>query len=635
MIIYKATKKEFLKDFKTEQLVGKIEKSYEEKIQKASYTVVNSWNGSLPYLYMVLEDDKIPDTCGISIEHKIPNLDIRKKCIDVILTGIGKHKEKVAIILELKQWSKVKQPSDKVGYITFNQKEKKKGRPHPSYQAWSYAYLLKRYNNAIISHNIQVDSCAFLHNYDKQEEDDLLFDTKYQKWIEKSPLFVRGEVANLRKFITDRISHGDSGKIIDLIDKSPVSICRLLEMEKMDMLEKAEKNADNFVLIDEQELIYEKAMYMAEQCRKDNQKRVLLVKGGPGTGKSVLAMKLLVDLVTNPQSKIQKVNYITPIQGQRGVYQHIVGKDKAFRPIVKKIKSSGSFIGAEPNENDVLIVDEAHRLKEKSGQYQTKGENQTKEIIRASKLSIFFIDDLQRVTVRDKGSIEEIIKRAQEQNARIEEMELTSQFRCQGSSSYIAWIEDVLELRSTANYDGFDKTLNYDVRVVDTPNKVREVIENKNKKNNASRIVAGYCWDSKKEARDNPYIYDIQIPKYKFEMSWNLQREKWAIAKDSVERAGCIYTCQGFDFEYIGVIIGKDLIYRDGKVQTDYKAKAKTDSALTGIKGIINKDEQARKLADTIIKSTYRILLTRGQAGCVIYCEDEPLRDYLKKRLNF
>ena len=155
MAIYKATKKEFLEDFRNEKIIEKIEKGYNESVGKPNYSILNSWNGSIPYLYLLLEDEEIPDNCGISIEHEIPNIDTRKR-IDVLITGKNKEKENVAIVIELKQWSKVEQPSDKIGYIVTSKNKEDGTRPHPSFQAFSYSYFLKTYNSAFTEKNIKM-----------------------------------------------------------------------------------------------------------------------------------------------------------------------------------------------------------------------------------------------------------------------------------------------------------------------------------------------------------------------------------------------------------------------------------------------------------------------------------------------
>ena len=281
-----------------------------------------------------------------------------------------------------------------------------------------------------------------------------------------------------------------------------------------------------------------------------------------------------------------------------------------------------------------MVVDEAHRLNAKSGMFQNKGENQIKEIINAAKFSIFFIDENQKVTLKDIGSEDLIRKFANEQGAGIYTFDLDSQFRCNGSDGYIAWLDRLLDIKDTANFDidGFD----YDFRVLDDPNEVRKLVEEKNNENK-SRMVAGYCWNWISEGKNNSDIHDIEIPEYNFGMSWNLGNSTtWAIDPKSVNEVGCIHTCQGLEFDYVGVIIGDDLRYEDGHIVTDYTKRAKTDTSLNGIKKIAKEqgEEVANKIADFIIKNTYRTLMTRGMKGCYIYCVDKNLNEYIKKNIS-
>ena len=119
-------------------------------------------------------------------------------------------------------------------------------------------------------------------------------------------------------------------------------------------------------------------------------------------------------------------------------------------------------------------------------------------------------------------------------------------------------------------------------------------------------------------------------------MSWNLgNSQTWAIDAESVNEIGCIHTAQGLEFDYIGVIIGDDLRYENDKIITDVTKRAKTDQSVKGIYKMFQQDfTKAEKIAEEIIKNTYRTLMTRGQKGCYIYCTDKKLSDYLKKRLN-
>ena len=177
--------------------------------------------------------------------------------------------------------------------------------------------------------------------------------------------------------------------------------------------------------------------------------------------------------------------------------------------------------------------------------------------------------------------------------------------------------------------DGVD----YDVRICDAPEEVRALILEKNQISNRARILAGYCWNWPKEMRNNSNFHDIQIGD--FGISWNLEGDStFAISGNSVHEAGCIHTTQGLEFDYVGVIIGDDMRYEDGHVVTDFTKRASTDQSLKGIKKLFRKNpEKANKIADELIKNTYRTLLTRGMKGCYIYCTNPELREYIRSRL--
>jgi len=278
-------------------------------------------------------------------------------------------------------------------------------------------------------------------------------------------------------------------------------------------------------------------------------------------------------------------------------------------------------------------VDEAHRLNEKSGLFSNLGENQVKELMNSAKFSVFFIDEAQRVTLKDIGSVELIKRFADELDLQVYEGELASQFRCDGSDGYIAWLDDVLGIRETANNN--DLGMDYDIQIVDSPNLLRNMIKEKNKVNNKARIVAGYCWEWISDGKNNRDVHDIVIKEHDFSISWNLGNDIWAIAEASVDEAGCIHTCQGLEFDYVGVIIGDDLRYEDGIVITDYTKRAKTDQSVKGIKKWMKEEpEKAAVAVDAIIRNTYRTLMSRGQKGCFLYCTDEKLAEYLKQRLG-
>ena len=152
-------------------------------------------------------------------------------------------------------------------------------------------------------------------------------------------------------------------------------------------------------------------------------------------------------------------------------------------------------------------------------------------------------------------------------------------------------------------------------------------------KKNKARVVAGYCWNW--ISKRNSILKDIQIGRYK--ATWNLNEDgqSWIIKPDSVSEVGCIHTCQGLEVDYIGVIVGKDLIVRNNQVITVPEARASTDKSIHGWKSLFKQDpETTKKRLDLIIKNTYRTLMTRGMKGCYVYFEDKETEKYFKEKLN-
>ena len=623
MIVYEATKQLFIEDVVQDRIEENIDKKFYEKMgYHTSESERKAWNNSMQYMMKVLIDNNIPRNVGIAIEFKIPNT---SKRVDFIITGKDGQLKNTAIIVELKQWTEANMVEGKDGIVQTFTGHAVREVAHPSYQAWSYATTIEDYNETVQDKQIDLHPCAYLHNYLAVTPPTLLSDN-YKYYLEKAPAFIKGDVEKLRDFINKYIQYGDDKETLYMIENGKIRPSKSLQDALSSML----NGNEEFIMIDDQKIVYETALDMARKSYEDGHKRVLIVKGGPGTGKSVLAINILVKL-TNEN---MVCSYVTKNAAPRNVYATKLSGDFKKTRINNLFKGSGSFIESTENEFDVLIVDEAHRLNAKSGMFQNLGENQIKEIIKASKFSIFFIDESQKVTLKDIGSIEEIQKYIRKANAESELMELDSQLRWNGSDGYIAWLDDVLDIRKTANNDGFD--LDYDIRICNTPNEVRDLIFEKNRIKNKARLLAGYCWNWIAYGKNKSNVYDITIPEYNFEMSWNLgNSQTWAIDSESVNEIGCIHTAQGLEFDYVGVIIGDDLRYEKNQIITDVTKRAKTDQSTKGIKTMnVKNPEKAKKIADEIIKNTYRTLMTRGQKGCYIYCTNKNLSNYLKIRLN-
>lgn len=618
MIVYSSSKREFMLQVENDSIACTIDEFYREKIGKSNYREFKSWDNSMQYMYKVLNTSEIKDDCGIAIEYRIPS---SAKRIDFIISGIDENSKGNIVIIELKQWEKVEEVTDEDALVkTFINKALVK-TVHPSYQAWTYKALIEDYNDSVQNGKIILHPCTYLHNYIKCSENDPLLSDRYKTYIDRAPVYRKGEAIRLREFILQFIKDGDKGNSINEIENGKIRPSKSLQDALVLMLDGNEE----FKMIDEQKVIFENIKRNSKKAKLSMEKIVYIVEGGPGTGKSVLAINLLVKLLNEGLVSY----YVTKNSAPREVYEKKLKGRYTSKYIKNLFKGSGSFIQIQKNELDVVLVDEAHRLMMKSGMFKNLGENQIKEIINASKVSVFFIDEKQRVTIDDIGSIQEIKKNAEFYGAKIKQLRLNSQFRCNGSDSYLNWIDNVLEIDNKSSFDGFE--FDYDIQILDSPEEVFKIIKEKNTINNKSRMLAGYCWNWK--SKKDLSLYDIEIDNFK--MRWNFASSKtWAIDKDSVNQVGCIHTSQGLEFDYIGLIIGDDLKYENGKIITDFTKRAKTDCSLKGIKKMYKESpNKALTLADELIKNTYKTLMTRAMKGCYVYCTNKDLSKYLKEKL--
>ena len=621
MLVYSGVKTDFLQSVEDGTLAEEIRQTILEKMgRRTPESEFKSWENSLTCMYVVMNDSRIPGNSGVAIEYNIPQT---AKRVDFIVSGYDGEKRPSIVIIELKQWESLTAVEGVDALVETYTGHAMRRVVHPSYQAWSYAQLIKDYNSTVQDREIQVRPCAYLHNYVRQENDPI-DQTWYSEYLEEAPAFTKRDNNKLREYIKKSIVTGDDKEVLYYVENGKIRPSKSLQ----DSISKMLKGNAEFIMIDEQKVVYEEVLRLSGLCQKDGHKRTIICQGGPGTGKTVIAVNLLAELT----QRNQLVQYVSKNSAPRQVYlQKLKGSFKKSS-VDNMFKGSGTYYDAPENMAGTLLVDEAHRLNEKSGMFHNLGENQIKEIIRASLCSVFFIDEDQRVTMDDIGSVDQIKRWAREEGSEVYEMELVSQFRCNGSNGYLAWLDDVLQIRETANYDLED--IDFDIRICDTPGEVRDIIFEKNRSTNRARILAGYCWNWNKSQAKNTEYHDIKIGD--FEMSWNLDGgEPFAVSDTSVNEIGCIHTSQGLEFDYVGVIIGEDIRYVDGQVITDFTKRAQTDQSLKGIKKL-NKENpnQARERADQIIRNTYRTLLSRGMKGCYIYCVDPELERYLKERLK-
>ena len=378
MIVYSATKQQFVDDVRANAIADIIEGEVARKLNRNSpRNEFISWQNSLQYMFNVLHDDDIPASAGVSIEYNIP---LTNRRVDFILTGKDANRQDTAVIVELKQWQEAQVTSkDAIVKTRFQHGEQETN--HPSYQAWSYAALIQDYNQTVRDEAITLQPCAYLHN---MKSADAINDDFYAEHIKKAPVFISPDAL---KPIMYRIEHGKikpsknlADALVSMLDGNP-----------------------EFLMIDEQKLVYETALDLAHKAQQGH-KQTLIVKGGPGTGKSVVAINLLAELT----KRELLTQYVSKNAAPREVFKKMLTGSRKKTHIDNMFKGSGSYIDTPENTFGALLVDEAHRLNEKSGLYGNLGENQIKELISASHFNIFFIDEAQRVTLKDIGSVEVI-----------------------------------------------------------------------------------------------------------------------------------------------------------------------------------------------------------------------------------
>lgn len=619
MIVYEESKRGFVEDVKSNCIADRIaDKIREHGINAGQEREYVSWQNSLQFMRNIVDDNEIDDDVKIAIEYSIP---LTSKRVDFIISGADSDDHDNVVIVELKQWQKAEVVDYDMHYCV---KTFVGGNDrivcHPSYQAYSYSCFIRNYSQTVLDKGINLVPCAYLHNYDPKFKPNLS-NSIYREWVGEAPFFVRDEAevfsAFIKKYVTRKSSDGD---LLYKIDHGRLKPTKALQ----DSLASLVKGNKEFMLLDEQAVCYDMCLKTMAKCKEDGRKRTIIIQGGPGTGKSVLAVNLLMEYI----SKSLNASYVTKNSAPRKAFLSLLTNSDAKKLVnIKQLFRSPFGLSNVPcNTYDCLIVDEAHRLVKKMyGDWN--GENQVKECISASLLSIFLLDEDQAVTNKDIGSVDEIRKWCVALGSILkmpEEANLVSQFRCNGSDAYIQFVDDVLQ-RTGESVSVDLSELNFDFRVFDNASDLREALRKKNSVNNKSRMVAGYCYDwNVKHGRGE---YDILLPGG-FRAKWNLENDDiWAINPESFEEVGCIHTAQGLEFDYVGVLIGKDLRYdtNSGNVITD-KSRISKDDKSSGIRS--SNDAQARRL----ILNTYKTLLTRGQKGCYVYCEDQALSEYMKRK---
>jgi hypothetical protein len=545
--------------------------------------------------------------------------------LDCMLCGRDAAAVDAAVIIELKQWDGCEE-SDADNLVVSWVGGRQRDLPHPSVQVGRYQQYLE--DGLEVFHTgespVHLSACCYLHNYTFQSEDPILA-PKFSDSLIRYPLFGADAADALTGYLAQRLSGGKGRTVLERVESAKCRPSRKL----MAHVAQAIRERPPWILLDEQLVVFEKILAAARTSLSRPKKQAIIIRGGPGTGKSVIAINLLAELL------------------KRSVNAHYATGSKAFTETLWKLlgnrsktlfKYFNSYGDAELGSVDVLICDEAHRIRETSANRFTKKhlrttKPQVRELIEASKLTVFLVDDRQVVRPNEIGSSTYISEQARSLGCIVSDYELEVQFRCAGSDGFVNWVNNTLGVQRTANvlWDGAE---GFDFQIVESVWTLEESIREKAAQGMSARLAAGFCWPWSPPRDDGTLVDDVVIDE--FRRPWDAKPGKWRLAPgipsaslwatdpSGINQVGCVYNIQGFELDYIGVIWGKDLIYRFDQQGWIGDKKESSDSVV----------KRSKDRFVDLVKNTYRVLLSRGMKGCYVYFMDKETERFVRSRME-
>ena len=644
-VVYNETQQQFFHDVESKNFLGKMVCKAQEFDLRVSNQEQVSWANNAPKIKELLEVSGIKDSY-VTFEYLVP---YRRSRIDCMIYGSDSQNYGNVVHIELKQWSNQTVKPDEIDanfHVKDGSDEEEtdysvvaltggsyKIEPHPSQQVRGYDNYLTGFIEVLSTKEIGLKGMAYCYNYSRYPKrkttPTVLYDPRYDALQREFRTYSKDELNEIAAEIREKLCNGNGFSIFNKMMNSKIRSSKKLLEAASRMVE--EGNYDYFSLIEEQ-ITAKNAIMDAIRKMEKHDKSVIIVKGGPGTGKTVIALSILAELAG--QKKHYNLHYATKSKPLLEGVRHQL--KPAARPLFSNVLQ---FIPANFNKNDldVLLVDEAHRITKSPNHQYTKAKDRTDmtmvdTLINCAKVVVFFIDDKQAIRSLEIGTTSMIREAAERFHANIHETELYSQFRCNGSDNYLDWLDQILYNKEITSH--FTEK-EFDFQIFDDPQKLYDTIKEIDGKDGLSaRLCAGFCWpwsnnpdengDLKKEVQIGSFAmpwetHDNIKPKPKGYVNWY----EWAYKPEGIKQVGCIYTAQGFEFDYIGVIVGNDLRFNPslGKLYTDISATK--DSTLRN-----NKEG-----FDDYVRNIYRVLMSRGMKGCYVYFCDPEVATYFQQMM--
>jgi len=718
-IIYSATRKAFFNDWSQQRVVDKMVEGASYNHIGYSPSELSSWRANVNSIAAILFlADKVSDDSIVAFEYKVPN----GGRIDCMMYGKGEDANYHVVHIELKQWgnNSVHELYDN-GVFEVEAFTGGGYRPvsHPLKQVDNYHRHLMNYVEALSDPDCRLEGMAYCYNYSSSVTPHDLYAVQYRSLSEKYTLYSKDEILSLSLRLNQLLCLGDGLSIFNRVMDSRIRPTKKLLDSAANMF----KGITEYALLEEQITASDEIYAEVKQRLKTGGKTAIIIKGGPGTGKTVIALHVLAELARS------------------GIYRNVyfTTRSKALRENLKLKLRNVNLGSADDAANagdlitnifeykpyhfkesqvDVLLVDEAHRIGNSSNfmtdkKYEQTFLSQTMSLLYCSKVCVFFIDDHQAVKSSEIGSSEKIryiaenyhqqfeadkeaFKHVVEKNrkrmqkkiekrnqllidrdqydgrvfshtlanldkdifelqsqvdknqclsdatqhfkgkVKVLEIELKTQFRCNGSDNYLDWVDDVI-FKQSKHHRHFFKSADYDFRLFDSASELYEEIHNLHNCGKSARVAAGYCWHWSTELAPNGDLKkDVVIGDFRMPWETNTVRARppfrdmyassadtWATEPQGINQIGCIFSIQGLELDYMGVIIGPDLDY-DPQNDTLVAVPGKNMDVKTG----------DAELYDRHIKNIYRVLLTRGTKGCFVFSCNPGVKEYLKQSLT-
>lgn len=579
-----------------------------------------SWERSLPALAADLVSAGLGDV-EMLVEYQLP---LTSKRADVILAGTNpKTGEPAYVVVELKQWTEAHLVEDSdvlveiAGYGSHPVS-------HPLDQVRGYVDYLRDFSVVLAEQPASVRGVAYLHNATDLGVADLL-------GMPQSPdgrVFTGQRRGEFRDYLLETLSgEGGAAAADQLIGSKIAPSKQLLALAAEEV-----QHREMFVLLDEQRDAFHLVKHAVDKARRATTKTAVVISGGPGSGKSVIALSVMGQLAREGRTVV----HATGSRSFTQTLRKVAGK-RAPR-VQKAFQYFNSFMQAEPNDLDCLILDEAHRIRETSANRWTKadlrtGRPQIDELLDAARVPVFLLDQHQVVRPGELGTVADIKAAATLKGMEVVQIDLDAQFRCGGSLEYVQWVQQLLGLEGSGPID-WSHADNFEVQVYDSPDALERWLASQQQAGYGARITAGYCWPWSDPRRDGTLVPDVQIGAWA--RPWNLKGDRavggappaalWATDPAGFDQVGCVYTAQGFEYDYAGVILGPDLVWRDDRWVSVRSSNKDPDFRNT--KRVSDAD------FDRLVRNVYKVLLTRGLRGVGIYSTDPPTQDFLRRSVH-